>query len=59
MNRKILVNIMIECWNYSNVQQFTNKIQFLTLCMYHTQNEQLSSDIEDVIYYLIDKQNQL
>lgn len=59
MNRKTLVQIMIECWNYSNTQQFTDKIQFLKLCMYHTQDKQKSNDIEQIIFYLIDKQNQL
>ena len=46
---------MIECWDYKTKAEFTNKIKFLKVCMYHTDNAEKASDIQNAIWYLMDK----
>ena len=55
MTKKILAKMMINCWDYTEKKQFENQINFLSVCMYHTKNEEKASDIQNVIWYLMDK----
>ena len=58
MTKKTLATIMINCWSYTLKNQFENQINFLIICMYHTDNEQKANDIQNVIWYLMDKMEQ-
>lgn len=55
MTRKVIAKIMIECWDYKTKAEFANKIKFLRVCMYHTDNAEKASDIQNAIWYLMDK----
>ena len=55
MTRKVIAKIMIECWDYKTKAEFTNKIKFLKVCMYHTDNAEKASDIQNAIWYSMDK----
>lgn len=55
MTKRTIAKIMIECWDYKTKAEFTNKIKFLKVCMYHTNNAEKASDIQNAIWYLTDK----
>lgn len=55
MTKTRLAKLMISCWDFTTEEEFTNLIAFLTVCMYHTENEEKAENIQDVIWYVLDK----
>lgn len=55
MTKTRLAKLMISCWDFTTEKEFTDLIAFLTVCMYHTNNTQMASYMQDVIWYLEDK----
>lgn len=56
MNKKQLAKILISTWDM-NKEELTRLIQFLTVCMYHADEPEKISDIQNLIWYATDKIN--
>lgn len=55
MTRTNLAKLMISCYTFNTKEEFIRLINYLTICMYHTDNNEMASDIQDVIWYISDK----
>lgn len=57
MNKKTIAKLMISTFDFHSKDEYIRLIEFLTLCMYHSDNEQKSSDIQNAIWYIVDRMN--
>lgn len=55
MTKRILAKLMIKCWDFKTVQEFNNLIELLTICLYHTDEVEKAEDIQNAIWYIVDK----
>lgn len=54
MDKRQLAKIIIKSFDLTKDEKI-RLIEFLTICMYHTDNNQKSNDIQNTIWYLQDK----
>lgn len=54
MDKRQLAKITIKSFDLTKDEKI-RLIEFLTICMYHTDNNQKSNDIQNTIWYLQDK----
>ena len=55
MTRKQLARIIVKSYDYKTKKDFTKILNFLTVCMFHTEEKAEEEDIQSVIWYLTDK----
>lgn len=55
MTRKQLARIIAKSYDYKTKKDFTKVLNFLAVCMFHTEEKQEATDIQNVIWYLEDK----
>lgn len=54
MDKRQLAKIIIKSFDLTKDEKI-RLIEFLTICMYHADNNQKSNDIQNTIWYLQDK----
>ena len=55
MTRKQLARIIVKSYDYKTKKDFTEVINFLSVCMFRTEEKQEEKDIQSVIWHLEDK----
>ena len=55
MTRKQLARLVVKSYDYKTKKDFTKVINFLSVCMFHTEEKQEEEDIQSVIWHFEDK----
>lgn len=56
MTARRIAQLIIIAYDYKSAEEFTRIIEFLSICMYHLDNEEITNQIQKAIWYLQDKQ---
>lgn len=59
MTSKRIAKIIISAYDFTNNAEFIRTIEFLTVCMYHSDNTEIVEQIQSAIWYLQDKNRNL
>lgn len=55
MTRRQLARLIVKSYDYKTKKDFTKVINFLSVCMFHTEEKQEEEDIQSVIWHFEDK----
>ncbi len=55
MTQRTLAKLMIKCWDFQTEKEFNDLIELLTVCLYHTTEIEKAENIQNAIWYIVDK----
>ena len=55
MTKTNLAKLIISCFDFQTVEEYDNLISHLKICLFHTENPEKADDIENAMFYIIDK----
>lgn len=55
MTERQLARLIIKAYDFKLKSEYQNLINFLTICMYHTTDNEKAEQIQSAIWYLMDK----
>ena len=59
MTKINLAKLIISCFDFQTVKEFDNLINYLKICLFHIENPEKADDIENAMFYVMDKKNVL
>ena len=55
MTKTNLAKLIISCFDFQTVKEYDNLIAYLKTCFFHTENPEKADDIENAMFYVMDK----
>ena len=55
MTKINLAKLIISCFDFQTIKEYDNLIAYLKICLFHTENTEKADDIENAMFYIMDK----